>query len=277
MKVCYIDEAGDTGQLRSATDSTQPVFVIGGLIVDYSHLHSLTHDYIALKQQLFPNLPPHPRRKLDRILPEIKGSELRKHVALGSRRKRTHAIKYLDEFIRLMRRYNVKIIGRIWIKGVGQPFDGKAVYTSSVQSLYTYCQHFLESTNDFGLIILDSRSKAKNVNVSHSLFTQKFRPLGDAYDRIYELPSFSHSENHAGLQLSDTLYSSLIFPISSFVYCTGFVNNKHVQPGFVMLKNRYASDLRQLQYRYQDGTGGYRGGLVVSDAINRRSGAELFR
>jgi len=35
VKLCYLDESGDTGLLPSATAPIQPVFVIAGLIVNH--------------------------------------------------------------------------------------------------------------------------------------------------------------------------------------------------------------------------------------------------
>lgn len=276
MKLCYIDEAGDTGPLKSATDTTQPVLVIAALIVDYGRLQPLTHDLLDLKQRLFPGLLAGSGGRLSRILPEIKGSEIRKNVGRGTSQQNRHAIRFLDESINLLKAHQAKLVARIWIKGIGQPFDGMPVYTSSIQAIYSYFQAYLTARNDYGMVIADSRAKGLNVPVSHSIFTQKFRSVGDSYDRIFELPSFAHSDNHAGLQLCDMVCSGLLFPMSSHVYCAGHVTNIHVQPKFEQLKTRYATDLRSLQYRYQDPRQKWQGGFVVSDAIGHRSSKSLF-
>jgi hypothetical protein len=276
MKLCFVDEAGDTGVLKTPTDSTQPLIVIAGVVFDYQRLHAVTHDFIALKKRLFPGLIPAGSQYLDCVLPEIKGSDLRAHIGRGTPRQRRHAIRFLDEVFDLLDRHNAQLFARIWIKGIAAPFAGRPVYTNSIQAIFSYFQSNLVSANDYGLVIVDSRNKGLNVPVSHSIFTQKFRPAGDSYDRIYELPTFAHSDNHIGLQLSDIIASAVLFPMSSFVYCTGHVTNVHVQADFDQIKLRYAARLRQLQYRYQDATGKWRGGLVVADAIAQRSGSLLF-
>ena len=141
----------------------------------------------------------------------------------------------------------------------------------------TYFEHHLTEANDAGLCIADSRNKFENVRVSHSIFTQEFSLAVQRYERLIELPTFGHSENHAGLQLCDTVCSALLFPIACFAYCTGHVNNVHVQPRAGPLRDRYGQQLKAFQYRYENlDTGRYDGGLVVSDAIGKENGSLMF-
>jgi hypothetical protein len=86
------------------------------------------------------------------------------------------------------------------------------------------------------------------------------------------------SVNHAGIQICDLLCSGLLFPIASYSYCSGFVNNLHVDPGFGLLKTRYAGRLRSLDYSYYDSTAhAWQGGIVVSDPLGGRHSGYLFR
>ena len=279
MKVCFIDEAGDLGEIsRPPLPNDQPVLVISGLFVDTASLHSLTDDFLNLKQRYFPNLPYPSTKPLDRILPEIKGADVRRNATRGTARQRQHAIGFLDQILRLLRQYDVKLVARIWVKGIGLPFDATPVYTSSIQAIFTYFDHHLTRTGDTGICIADSRNKFKNVNVSHSIFTQKFNPAAQSYRRIVELPTFGHSDNHAGLQVCDIVCSALLYPIACYAYCAGHVNNVHVQPGAVRLRQRYGQQLKNIQYRYRDAvTGRHHGGLVVSDGILHRNGSLMFR
>ena len=81
MQLCFIDEAGDLGVLRDPpAPNDQPVLVVAGLFVDAARLVSLTHEYLDLKYRFFPGLNYSSTRRLDRILPEIKGSEIRKQL-----------------------------------------------------------------------------------------------------------------------------------------------------------------------------------------------------
>ena len=98
------------------------------------------------------------------------------------------------------------------------------------------------------------------------------------YGRLVELPTFGHSENHAGLQICDILCSALLYPIACFAYCTGHVTNVHFQPRAEQLRDRYGQQLIALQYRYgNEQTGRYEGGIFVPDAIDHQSGSRMFR
>lgn len=279
MKICFIDEAGDLGALTNPPQpNDQPVLVIGGLFVDTANLHDFTHAFLDLKLQYFPNLPYKSAKPLDRILPEIKGADIRRNATQGTARQQHHAIGFLDRILGLLRRFDVKLVARIWVKSIGSPFAATSVYTSSIQRICSYFDYHLAQTNDSGMCIADSRNKVKNVNVSHSIFTQKFGSASLLYQQIAELPTFGHSDNHAGLQICDIVCSALLYPIACFAYCTAHVNNVHVQPGAARLRQRYGQHLKDLQYRYQDSrTKRYIGGIVVSDFIQQRNGSLMFR
>lgn len=272
-QLCFIDEAGDLGVLSDPpAPNDQPVLAIAGLFVDTTRLASLTHDF--LKHRFFPDLKYRSTRRLDRILPEIKGVDLCKHATRGNARKTRRAIGFLDHIMSLLRRHDVRLVARIWIKAPGSRFDGTAVYTSSIQGLCTYFDHYLTERDSSGLCIADSRTKSLNLSVSHSIFTQKFS-VAPNYERLVELPTFGHSDNHAGLQVCDIVCSGLLYPIACFAYCTGHANNVHVQPGASRLRSRYGRQLQELQHRYYH-RGRYVGGVTVADHLNQRSGALMF-
>lgn len=277
MKICFIDESGDLGALRDPpAPNDQPVLVIAGLFVDGGRLANLTHEYLDLKHRFFPNLNYPSTLRLDRVLPEIKGAELRKHATRGNARQKLHAVGFVDRIMGLLRRHEARVVARVWVKALGSPFEGTAVYTSSIQGLCTYFEHYLTECDDMGLCIADSRSKSKNLRVSHSIFTQKFSAVPN-YGRLVELPTFGHSDNHVGLQICDIVCSALLYPIACCAYCTGHVNNVHVQPRASLLRRRYGRQLKELQHRYYDaGARRYVGGITVADYLDQRSGALMF-
>lgn len=277
VHVCYVDEAGCTGALPSADSPIQPAFVLIGVAVPLGALRGLTADFLRLKWAFFPSaMAAHPTF-LDRVRFEIKGSELRKNVATGTPAERRHAIGFLDKSFALLVQHGTKVFGRIWVKGIGASFDGTAVYTYSMQAICETFQHLLQASGTAGFVIADSRTKPKNSRVAHSIFTQKFRTAGDPFDRIVEMPTFGHSDNHIGLQISDLVCSALVYPLTMQAYCTGHVRSVHVRPGYDVFRLRYGAALETLQHRYQDASGRWRGGLTVSDPIGKRSGALLFR
>jgi hypothetical protein len=131
--------------------------------------------------------------------------------------------------------------------GVGLPFNGRSVYTSAVQSLAVDFQHYIDARQITGLMVLDSRNKPKNTNVSHSVFTPKFWSSGDAYHRLMEMPLFGHSDNHAGIQAADMICSAFLFPMAAYVYCLGHVNNIHVHSQYYRIRDRFGERLKRMQ------------------------------
>lgn len=280
VRILYVDESGDLGALPAApaqNGNDQPVLVLGALIVDADRLDAITQDFLTLKSHWFPGLPYPSPNHLDKIIPEIKGGDLRRHVTRSGRNQRRQAIGFLSKLLEMLQGHDVKILARIWVKGLGQPFNGRSVYTSSIQGLYTYFDQFLTDNDDRGFCIADSRDPFKNANVAHSVFTQKFRMSSTVYSRILELPTFGHSENHAGIQICDIICSALLYPIAAEAYCTGYVANVHVQPGAALLRQRFGQTLKAMQYRYQEASGRWIGGVVVSDALAQRNAGLMFK
>ena len=115
MQLCFIDEAGDLGVLGDPpAPNDQPVLAIAGLFVDTTVLGRLTDDFLDLKHRFFPDLNHPPTRRLDRILPEIKGAELRKHAIRGNARKKRRAIGFHNVHVqsgasRLRSRYGLQL------------------------------------------------------------------------------------------------------------------------------------------------------------------------
>ena len=245
--------------------------------MDYSKLHVMTESLLDLMQRFFPNIAPLGSSHLDWIRKEVKGSDLRKDACEGGRNIKRHRKIYISNILGICEAIGAKLTGRIWIKGIGQPINGVSIYTFSIQSIYTDFQNYLTKTNDIGQVIVDSRLQHLNAGVAHSIFTQKFKGTGDSYDRIIELPAFSHSENHAGLQISDTICSAVMTPIAVNTYCAGYINSLHVRPGYGEIKNQFAPRCRALQHRYQEASGRDKGGFMVSDALGQRPGGLLFR
>lgn len=275
MKICYIDEAGCTGKLPSPRSDIQPVFVLSAVVFDSESIPEVTRDFLGLKKKFFPNLVSPDSGFLSYVLPEIKGSEIRKAVREKNRNNRRHAIGFLDKYINLLENFGAKIFSKIYIKGIGSSINGRSIYTSSIQSMCSCFQNLLDFESKRGVVIIDSRNKLKNATVSYSIFTQKFKTTGDTYCSLLEMPTFGHSENHVGLQMADLLCSALLFPMSSWVYCNGHVHNVHVHGRYQQLVDRYSSRLKKVQHRYME-DGRWRGGVTISDALEKRSGALLF-
>lgn len=282
LLLCFLDESGDLQSLPNATSPVQPACVILGVVVPASRLAVATRDFLDLKVRFFPGatkgkvgVVQGQPRYLDSILHEVKGSELRRKVATGGRRQRRHAVGFLDGVMRIVEAHGMRIFGRVLIKGLGSAIDGRAVYTTSAQSICESFQNLLTATGEFGSVVCDSRDPMGNTRVAHSIFTQKYRAGGDPYDRLVELPTFGHSDNHAGLQIADILSSGIIFPMAMAAYCTGHVQNMHVLPGHSAVRQRFGPVIRRVQYRYLDGSGAWRGGIHVQDRLGGKSTGAL--
>lgn len=238
----------------------------------------MTNRLSEIKARYFPGDAPKSGRFIDWILVEIKGAALRKRVRQGSHRGTRHVQGFLDRVFELLETHDARVFGRIWIKALGEPIDGRAIYTASMQDVFRHFQHLLVQSGSEGIAIVDSRNKSLNAVVSHSIFTQRFKRTGDAYDRMLEMPVYGHSENHAGLQLADLVCSALLFPIAAYTYCTGHVRSVHVSANYSRLKQRYGQRIKKLQYRYPvPSQGRWRGGITVSDPLSHKSSAEMFK
>lgn len=270
MYICYVDEAGCPGALPSSNSQVQPVLVLTGLILEQRQLVPLTRDLVALKSVFHPTVAAQFVHEMQMATYEIKGSDLRRSIRLGNRNERRAVFGFVDKVLLTLEQADAKLISRIYIKRPAHPFDGKAVYTSSVQKLAECFQQFLTERNSEGIIVADSRTPALNASVSHSIFTQKFRRKGgDPFNRILEMPVFGHSENHAAIQITDFLCSTLLYPIATHVYCAGHVNSSHVNANDYRIKDRYAARLKALRYKYMV-DGKIKGGVLVNDSILKR-------
>jgi len=131
MRICYVDESGDTGTVAGSASPVQPVLVIVAAVIDHTHLTPLTHAFINLKQRFSPQLARRSAHRLDMILDEMKGNDIRRGVVSGSRREVRRALGFLDRFMDLLDYHRVRIFGRLWVKGLNQPMNSQAVFTSS--------------------------------------------------------------------------------------------------------------------------------------------------
>ncbi len=126
-----------------------------------------------------------------------------------------------------------------------------------------------------GLVIADSRTQAPNVNVAHSVFTQKFSAMGDPYPRILEVPCFGHSDNHAGLQLADLLVSTLLTPICCGFFLAGRLDNRHAAADYAHLADRYVGRLHTMFMRHP--TDPQWRACVISDPVGFRGVQHLLQ
>jgi Protein of unknown function (DUF3800) len=277
MYVCYIDEAGCTGELSGPASAVQPAFVLNGLIVPAARIESLTRAWIQIKQTYFPKRLPQGSTIHDWMVAEIKGSDIRRMARGEGRNERRFAYQVVAAVLDVLEQHRACVVGRVFVKPIPGGFDGTAVYTSSVQFVCRSFQTLLEQNDDIGMVIADSRNKPKNTNVAHSVFTQRYSVAGDPYGRIIEMPTFGHSDNHAGLQLADVVCSSLLFPIA-VQRCAANVltDHTHCSPHYEQLADKFGVRLQALQYRFRDANNQWHGGISLTDKVSQLPSTVLF-
>ena len=273
MHLCYIDESGGF-EPEGSSPSATPLMVLVGLVVEQRRIAELTRAYLQAKHKYYPRAGA-AQPALDDILTEIKGASVRTNLRSTSRNQRRHAMGFLGEVMRTLEGQHVRLLGRVWVKALGQGLNPDATYTYAIQDIARHFEHFLAERRSKGLIICDSRMHNQNALVSHSLFTQKMRHTGDAYPSIAEVPVFGNSRNHAGLQLADLMASAFLFPMATRTYCAGRCVGVHMDPHYDEVKRRFATRSGTLEYRYVSG-GRSMGGVTVSDRIGHRPSAILF-
>lgn len=178
MYICYVDEAGDTAPVPAATSPVQPVIVLSALMVKQDCIKQFTKDFLAAKRKFFPKYCGKRGHQLEDMMIELKGSVLRKEIR-ELRKLRRHHFGYLDAILGILQAHNAKFTATVWVKALGMPLDGTAVYTTTIQMMCRQFQEFLTRNNDYGIMVADFRTPGLNARVSHAIFTQKHKAAGD--------------------------------------------------------------------------------------------------
>src|SRR5271165_654403 len=167
MYIAYMDDAGDLGSIANPPQQNdQPVFALAFLLVNQTRLSALVPEFLQIKRNYYPGLIPPASHFLAAVLKEIKVADIRRDIATGSRNQARHATKFLSEIVGLCLRSDIKLIAKVFVKGIGQPISHKSVYTTACQSLFKSFDHFLSTVDDVGFCIADSRSRGLNVPVA---------------------------------------------------------------------------------------------------------------
>jgi hypothetical protein len=269
--LCYIDESGDEAPLRTRTDP--PVFVLGGLIVPAERAKVLLWEFLQLKKDFNPSLADPATRFSDLLAYEIKGSHLRADVRSSSHRRRRRAIGFLDKVFTLLDRHGIRIVAEVHVKG--EEGLSQWVYPRSVARLADRFDRHLARSGTRGLMVLDARTKSKNVPSVAAVTTRRFRAGGDLSSLI-ESPVFGHSDAHAVLQLSDIVVSAVLFPLACAGFCLCLLDNVHPSEQYLALRTRFGHRVRDLEVRDVAPDGTRSNGVRVHDHLNRLPTRALF-
>ena len=278
MYISYLDESGDSQAINSPTDNIQPILIISCIFIKASDIPNLTMEFIDLKRKFFPKKFSNLRHDLDALPIEIKGCDLRTDIRKNPLKhtKVKHHLRFLDELITILEKYQVRLVSRIWVKSFSRALIDKSVYTITTQHFCIRFNKFLKNQNSAGVLIADFRDTKRNSYVSHSIFTKKFKKTGDEYPNLKELPTFGISNNHAGLQICDLLTSAILYPMASQTYCEGIINNTFTHTNFKIIKQRYAKRIRSLQFHSKcSGTNYW--GISANDPHLKKDGNAIFK
>lgn len=274
MQLCYIDESGDEQPLVGR--EAPPVLVIAGLVVAEANRRDLIWDYLQIKKR-YESQQLHSGSQLSELIAhEIKGSDLRADLRKGRRRTVRRAIGILDSVIGAMEARHATLVGYIHVKKDGAgPRAG--VYPEAIAKIAEQFEAQLRAADTNGMMILDARTKFKNVPSVQTITTRQFRSGGDTLRHLAESPVFGHSDTHVLLQVADLIASALLFPMACGAYCDDVLGNAHPHPSYDQLRTRYGERLRRLEHWYVDDDGRRRGGVIVFDTRKRRPTLDLFR
>lgn len=274
MYFCFVEESGCPGPLVSSNAPEQPVFALCGYMINREKIRQLTYDFLDVKKQYSPGNAKAQAHKLDNLLWEIKGKEIRGHIRKSGRRARRNVQWLLRKIVSMSLVNDIKVVGLVWVKRPGGVFKGRSIYTKSLQMIAECFHRYLVERDSDGLILLDSRRQEQNIVTTHSLFTKIYST--NNYNRLIETPVFANSKNHAMLQIADMITSGLVFPLAVNAYCRGYVSNIHVTDSYNVLAYKYGAMLRSMQYSYQLPSGKIRGGIHTIDFIANRRSVDLF-
>ncbi|MBL5974784.1 MAG: DUF3800 domain-containing protein [Candidatus Leucobacter sulfamidivorax] len=275
MKICYIDESGGTEPPESSASAT-PLLALTAVIIDSSDLPALTRDYVSLKCRHFPGSFVS-GKSLDHILTEIKGSKIQALTRSESRNDRRKADRYRDEALSIVEHYGCRMMGKVWVKSDGSPLDIRKTYGYGVQDIVKGFQRYLAESDDHGVVIADSREHKSNLQVAHSVFTQKWKSGGDAYPQVAEVPIFAASDNHAGLQVADLLASCFLFPMAVSAFAPERPGFTHNPSAYHHIRKNFGARIKALQYRYTNRNGIKSGGLDIRSFRGPVRPAKIFK
>jgi hypothetical protein len=104
-----------------------------------------------------------------------------------------------------------------------------------------------------------------------------YRAQGNSYPNLTEMPTYGHPDNHAMLQITDSICSGILFPMFSDAYCGALVSD-HVSLEYALVRDRYKTGVKNMQYRHCLPSGQWRGGILVVDGAGQgRNATVLFR
>ena len=266
VALCYLDESGD--EFQPSSEGSGQIFAIGGLVVSAQQSDGLLMGFLKLKQRMLPELSGSNVKLSDLIRHEVKGSTLRRGLRESNKSKRA-VVAFLDEVVALLESHQVNLVGQVHIKS-NNALERDA-YAKAVHAIVRR----IDRTQSDGrrlLVVMDSRTKSKNIPTVHRLATQKFKAGSNHYQRLLETPLFGHSDAHPLLQLADIVTSVFLVVVAA----VRFLGTYETHDGYEFMCARYSSRLHALQGLDLAQESTAHGTLKVKNHLDPSAGGELF-
>ena len=270
MQLCYVDESGTAERLTEADRDQPPVVVNAGISLPERTLTKITRECIELKTTFYPSIGQSGHGWLDAILQDIKGAKIRAGFkAKASVRQKKNSVGLLDGILRLLERYDAKIMGRIWMKRLGVENQDMSMHGAALQHICAAFDAGLPA-GERGMVVVDSQTYQHNHKLAHSMFTQRFGKE-PKHCGLVDMPVFGHSDNHAGLQMADMVCSALLAPIACAVFGGRYARwNRHCDSGYLDIRERFGQRLAARTFTWKDYHRQTCASLVVSNPVSKR-------
>ena len=254
MSTCvfYIDEAGskDRYSIPIRPDGGETaIFCLFALALPLVDWRDFDREYLRLKRHFLKKEISESKRRSEHW--EIKGNELCSPRNKDS--QRNHA--FLRRVFDLCDRYDATAFAVTFLKNHHNPMPSEARYCMGLQFLAERFNIFIaeDSTYEHGLLIVDSRMKSLDFNVSVSYSSYIFgHDTGRSLTHLVESPLFADSRLTAGLQIADNVAGAL-FANHYDYYC----RNMPGAPDYSHISPQYWLRLASLQFKSKRRYEGY--------------------
>lgn len=254
MSTCvfYVDETGNTDPytipLAAKTGQTA-IFCLFALALPLSDWRSFDREYLYLKRRFFQQEIARSKRRAE--LWEIKGNDL--CAPRNKESERRHA--FLREVFDLCERYTASAFAVTFVKDPVNVMNPHACYTLGLQILAERFNSYVSESSayDHGILIVDSRVRAKDLRVTESYQSYVFgHDTGRQLTCLVESPLFADSRHTAGLQIADNIAAAL-FGSHTHYYCRTIP----CIPDYSHIQREYWPRLYALQFKSKRRYDGY--------------------
>jgi hypothetical protein len=252
MSTCvfYIDESGSKDPYSIPIRSGETaIFCLFALALPLADWRDFDREYLRLKRHFFEKEISGSKNRAEHW--EIKGNKL---CSPGNKEsQRNHA--FLRRVFDLCDRFDATAFAVTFLKDHTMPMSPEARYCMGLQFLAERFNIFIAENNTYehGLLIVDSRRKYLDFNVSASYASYIFgHQNGRSLTHLVESPLFADSRLTAGLQIADNVAGTL-FANHYHYYC----RNIPGAPDYSHIPPRYWSRLDSLQFKSKQRYEGY--------------------